>query len=433
MNENYRAFILAAQEIATRRGIYWNLTPDFDGRISTSEAWELNAFSGIPPPPKVLLSDLGTDGPSLVHLNKRQSLHALELTKKVALSQCWQNLIKAAVLDQIYVQGNQARHALLQICRPLRVIATCAGSAEPWELTSDHIALAREVSAEVQPSGALARMIDSVTRHVIDRHHLALRCPLQPVSERRAPAVRKRAEPRKDLSQRKDAEKLPDARAFWELVRIVFTVQPKSFLDEIRFAQVKILMLCGLRIGEVCLMPMDWQRKRLYVDAAGRPAGDSGGISESLLLRYFSEKRSLEDNEGTLLYAEAQHIPALFEGPLQDVLDRIARLTAPLREKLKAQCLTGRILPEFEPHQLVPAVELYPYLTGNPFIYVDPLEAELTAKYKKSFDLEVLHEIRERQYELGRQGAALRNEVRIYFAKIRRGRELSLPIRYKDW
>ncbi len=431
MNDNYRAFISNARQIATRRGIYWDLTPDFHGRISISEAWELNAFSGIPSPPRVLLSDLGTDGPSLAPLNKRQSSHALELTKKVALSESWQDLIKAAVLDQIYVQGNQPRHALSQICRPLRVIATCAGNAEPWELTSDHIALAREVSADVQPSGALARLIDSVTRHVIDRHHLAARCPLQPVSERRVSAVRKRSEPHKDLSQRKDAEKLPDARAFWELVRIVFTVHPKSFLDEIRFAQVKVLMLCGLRIGEVCLIPMDWQRKRQYVDAAGRPAGDSGGISESLLLRYFSEKRSLEDNEGTLLYAEAQHIPALFEGPLQDALDRIARLTAPLRERLKAQYLTGRILPEFEPHHLVPAVELYTYLTGNPFIYVDPLEGELTAKYKKSFDLEVLHEIRERQYELGRQGAALRNEVRIYFAKIRRGRELALPIRSK--
>ena len=56
---------------------------------------------------------------------------------------------------------------------------------------------------------------------------------------------------RTSLEERKHAEKLPERRAFWELVRIVFTERPKSFLDLLRFAQAKTLILSGLRDGEV--------------------------------------------------------------------------------------------------------------------------------------------------------------------------------------
>lgn len=433
MNDNYLAFISSARQIANSRNISWDLVPAHDGRVPSSEAWDLNVFCGTHPPPRILLSDLGTDPKTLASLNKRKIRNSLVANETVALSEGWQNLIKAALLDQIFVKGNQARHTLSQICRPLRVIATCAPNAEPWELTAEHIALAREVSGEVQASGTLSKLVDLVTRHIIDRYHIADSCPLQPLSELRVPKQRRRAEPRKDLTERKDPEKLPSAAAFWELVRVVFTVQPKSYLDEIRFAQIKVLMLCGLRVGEACMMPRDWLRKRQYIDASGRPAGESGGISESLTLRYFSEKRSLNDHEGTLLYPETQHIPALFEAPIQDCLNRIEHLTTPLRQRLKAQALTNRILPEFDLDQLVPVVELYPYLSGNPFIYLDPLESALTAKYKQAFDPDVLREIQERHLKLGQSiGIELRNEVRIYFSKIRKGVDHELPFRSKS-
>jgi len=436
MNKNFQAYVAAARRIAEARNIFWEIIPSPDGKLLLEEAWELNSFCGTPKPPRFLLADLGRDRLSLVPLNKRLTANAMQIAKKVALSEGWQNLIKATVLDQIFVQGNRANHVLLGIVRPLRVIATCAGDAEPWELTSDHITLAREVAAEVQASGKMAMLVDQVTRNIIDLHHLADRCPLQPASIRRVKSRDELSEKkpylRQHLTQRKQVEKLPGARAFWELVRIVFTIQPKSFLDELRFTQVKILILCGLRISEICMIPMDWQRRRKYVDAFGQAAGESGGISESLMLRYFAEKRSLVDHNGTLLYPEVQHIPALFEVSLQETLERVARLTAPLRKRLKAQCATGRLLPEFEPEQLISAVAFYPYLSGNPFIYQDPLEAELTAKYKKSFDIEVLREIQERQIELGRQRAEIRNEVRAYFGRLRRGHEQDLPFRTKN-
>lgn len=436
MRKEFSAYIAAAKDIANRRGVVWHLNPAADGTLSPRSAWELSGMCGTPPPPNKLLSDLGTDSASLPHLNRRLQLAGKPLVEKVALSNAWQELIKAAVLEQIFLRGNKANHALMGVARPLRVLATCAVGVEPWDLTPDHVALARDVALEVQASGQLAAVVEGVVRHIIDHNQLANHSPLLPPSGRRtrkagAEKVR-RPDPRRDIVEPKNADKLPDERAFWELVRIVFTEPRRSFMDELRFAQAKVLILCGLRIGEVCMMPLDWKREREYVDLTGRPAGELGGISQSLTLRYFAEKRSLEDHDGTLLYPEIQHIPPLFEVMLQESLDRVVKLTSPLRDRLRDQVATGRILPEFEPGQLVPAVDLYPYLSGNPFICPDPHAAELVERYRQSFDVDVLLEIRERQKGLLRRGSDIRNEVRIYFAKIRRDREKSLPFRMQD-
>ena len=57
-----------------------------------------------------------------------------------------------------------------------------------------------------------------------------------------------------------------------------------------------------------------------------------------------------------------------------DTLDEVAELTAPLRATLKLQIETGRLLPWFDKVALVRVIELYTYLTGNPFILDLPSE-----------------------------------------------------------
>lgn len=433
MHKDFEKFIESGRKLADRNGVHWDISPAPDGSISAASVWELNGLCGTSPPPRILLSDLGTDSASLAPLNRRLLMKGLPPIQKVALSKSWQDLIKAAVLDQIFIRGNKARHALLGIARPLKVIGTCALGVNPWDLTPEQVALAREVALEVQPSGQLAAVIEGVTRHVIDYNHLTVHSPLLPRSSKRSNEANigrsARPDPRRELADRKSPEKLPGESAFWELVRIAFSERPKTFMDELRFAQVRLLILCGLRIGEVCLIPLEWQRAIDYVDGDGMPAGASGGISRSLILRYFSEKRSLDDNEGTLLYQEAQHIPPIFEQALKEALDRVAKLTAPLRSRLRQQVESGRVLPEFAPDDLLPVVELYPYLSGNPFICQDSRANELIAKYREAFDPSVLLEIQNRQKILLDAGVEIRNEVRIYFSRIRRGRESKLPFR----
>jgi hypothetical protein len=79
-----------------------------------------------------------------------------------------------------------------------------------------------------------------------------------------------------------------------------------------------------------------------------------------------------------------------------DTLDEVAELTAPLRATLKLQIETGRLLPWFDKVALVRVIELYTYLTGNPFILDLPseLKNKFTNEYLSRFDPRVLDDLR---------------------------------------
>lgn len=433
MNEQYLAFVEMGKRLATQRNLEWDLQPDLTGKLNTKTTWEVMSLSGRPPPPRRPLTDLGSDAAALKALNREREQNELPPLSKTALSLSWQNLLKAALVDQLFVQKNSPTYALDSVVRALRVVATCSPGVEPWELTREHIECAYRVALASQSSGLLANVVVGVSRSLIDRLHLSNQCPVAPASNARNVASKLKPQRKKDtlrhLASRKDEEKLPSNAAFWELARIVFTEKPTSFLDELRFAQVRILMMCGLRIGELCTLPVNCLTQKTYVDHKGRLADISGGISRSFALHYFPEKQSQSDRDGSLLTADMQHVAAQFEIPLGETIDRVAQLTTPLRNRLKAQLLTNRILTDFEPDQLVPVTELFPYLSGNPHVYEDPHFPELAERYKQEFDISVLHEIQERQAMLRKTGADLRNHVRVYFTRLKASNAVQLCFR----
>ena len=85
----------------------------------------------------------------------------------------------------------------------------------------------------------------------------------------------------------------------------------------------------------------------------------------------------------------------MFEEILTSTLDQILEMTTPLRNTLKRQIETGRILPEFAPRDLVPLVDLYVRLTGNPFIANLEKETQdrYVAAYRGDFQVEVLEKL----------------------------------------
>jgi hypothetical protein len=114
------------------------------------------------------------------------------------------------------------------------------------------------------------------------------------------------------------------------------------------------------RFGEAARLPLDWRRWREYLDADGRPAGERGGFSKSLMIRHFAEKQEEDEQaEGLSFYENTQHVPPMFEEVLVEVLDHVAMITATLRERLRRQADTGRIFPEYPEDALVPAWEMY--------------------------------------------------------------------------
>lgn len=414
MNDRYRAFIEFGRRLATEHGAVWNLKLQKDGKARTEDSWNLTSLVHASPPPVHWIRDFGYEAKALVALNKERAERGLSELSKGPLSSAWIDLVKTAIMEQLFSKKNSTGHVVLNIARPLRILATAACGREPWELSFDDVKHAFELAKGIQASGKLSDSVLSVVKSVFDANHIADVGPLYArfselrlaSNKRRARHVKSIDELRSNLTERSRAERLPERRAFWELNRIVFTETPKTFLDLLRFAQVKVMLLCGLRVGEVSLLPKDWKRVRHYYDTSGRPAGEFGGYSAALMLRYYAEKQQDAFSDSRALVETAQYVPAIFEHFLEDTLDEIVSVTQPLRETLRRQIEEDRILPWFERDEIVSAVELYPYLTGNPeLLDLDDSEiAEWQAKYRARFSSEIFETIHEEQLRLLRSG-----------------------------
>lgn len=415
MNEHYSAFIDFGRRIASERGVNWNIRLQADGTTVPEDAWNITEFVGDSPPPVHWVRDFGLDTKALQALNERRKQNNRPALAKSPLSPGWLDLLKAVIVEQLFFKKNSTGHIIGNVSRPLRVLATAVEGREPWELRVDDIAQAFELAKEIQASGKLADLVLGLVKTLIDANHIADIGPISPalslkrlgVREKRARYTKSMDELRSDLEERKHAEKLPERRAFWELVRIVFTEQPRSVLDLLRFSQAKVMLLCGLRVGEACLLPADWKRIREYYDPSGRPAGELGGHSTALMLRHFAEKQQSPNSDSVALFETTQYVPSMFETALTETLDEVARVTQPLRETLRRQVEENRILSWFRRDQLVSAIELYPYLTGNPVLLAlsDQEKAQWQARYRAQFDGQLFDEMHRQQLREIRAGS----------------------------
>ncbi|MCY1476993.1 hypothetical protein D9M68_103700 [compost metagenome] len=147
------------------------------------------------------------------------------------------------------------------------------------------------------------------------------------------------------------------------------------------------------------LLPADWQRTRAYYDRHGQSAGTQGGYAEALLLRHFAEKQQTPTSDSRVLFEKVQYVPEMFRDLLTETLARSVALTEPLRRTLRQQTETGRLLPWYAEHEVVPAAHLYPHLTGNPFwAAMDGAQrADLLERYRAQFDITLLQEMHDLQ------------------------------------
>jgi hypothetical protein len=144
------------------------------------------------------------------------------------------------------------------------------------------------------------------------------------------------------LGTRKGGEKLPDVDALHEMVRIVFREAPIGHQHKIRFGIIRLLTLTGLRLNEIILLPADCLQWEYHVDiVTGKPAGEVGGISRSLRLKYFGEKRRKKGSK--VLVEDFQWVPARFEELVASAVSEILEATQSLRDALKARSGSKRI------------------------------------------------------------------------------------------
>jgi len=419
MNRHYVAFIEFGRRLAESRGLPWEIALDEKGLARDGVGWNLTATVGDVSPSTSYQRDFGTDAKTLAIFNRERGEAGLEHRRPGAISSHWQDLVKAAVAEQLLSKRNTTAYVTQWIARPLRVIATCVDK-EPWELNVDDLRTAARIGTAVQATGKLGDCVIALVKILFDAKHLCDASPLYPSldlprfkgRDYRAKHRKSPQELRDDLEARKRGERLPERRAFWELTRIVMTEKPKTLIDDLRFAAVRTLIMTGMRAGEVVLLPTDWKRERTYLDSKGRPAGESGGISMSLMIRHFAEKQQDEESDSRILTESAQPVPEMFRDSLKETLDHVAKITAPLRETLKLQCESGRILPWYAVDAVVPILEVYTRLTGNPFW--QKIEREpFIARYRDGFDPAIFSELQEYQHER-RRSAYLKLDQSFY-------------------
>lgn len=417
MNPFYAEYIATAKRLAEERDLSWKLVFDGEGKVTKETRWNLTELRGGLSKPVSWLGQVGVDAAPFKKLNEIRVEMGQGLLVAMPLSPHWLDFFQAVLIHQLLL-GQTKPGSAVQVGAGIRRLAPAAEDTPPWAVTPDQIQQAYNAVLRSSESGKQALDFVTMVRNVIDKQKLAdipaLARFCQPYASKEALAAQQRADAVKDrqnahggrkslrrsLAERKSASKLPDEKAFWELVRIVFTETPLSFSDAIRFAAFKVQIILGFRIGEAALLPLDWKRWREYLDADGRPAGEHGGFSRSLIIRYFAEKQEEDDlAEGLALYENIQHVPPMFEEILVETLDHIATITAPLRERLKRQAETGRIFPEYAEDALVPAWEMYVRMTGNAVISDAEVPPELIQQYRKSYDPKYLDAIRDLQLD----------------------------------
>jgi len=441
MHKPFDAYVAYGKTLASARGLEWSFPLDSHG--FSDNGWNLTEAIGARPPPTHYFRDLGLESKTLENLNQNSPNANF---KKSPLDPDWQDLIKAAVCDNLFSKNNTTIHTVNGVIRPLKVLATYCilkHAAKPWNVTPAMVDEAVAIAVEMQKSGQLADTIIGVTKTIIDLNHLAIASPLTHAltvkkkngssRDRRSRIFKSQEDLLSDLEQRKHHEKLPERKAFWELVRIIFTEHPKSFSDDIRFSILKVILLTGLRVTEAVTIPHDWKRSREYFDPKGIPAGELGGYSNSMLLRHFAEKQRTGD--ASQWYENIQFVPKAFEEILEETLDHVSAITQPLRDTLKLQCKTGRLLPWYSPFDLVPITELYTRLTGNPFwLKLPKNKAEnFIEEYRHNYSPQVLHDLNEyqdRNYGFGLN--TLDPAVYVFFHRFIKQASHMVPLRYAN-
>ncbi|EAP90982.1 hypothetical protein OA2633_02371 [Oceanicaulis sp. HTCC2633] len=408
-------FLESYKSIAKANGVSWHTPTDEAGQIIKAFRWDLNEITGAPKPPAFYLKDLGTDLATLKALasgNPEQN-HSLE---KIPLSDGWADLIKALTIRSLFELRNSAHYTCNAIGRSVRALASCCSGSEPWEITREDVVRALGVLEKIDKNQKLKSLAEAQVV-IFDTLGLSAHCPLNRKRSSGQSRNRDTTIIRASIDDRRKGDRLPGATEFWELLRILLEEQPLGSYDAVRFLAAELHLLMGLRVGETVTVPVDPLVSQSYFDPRGGKPSLIGGVDRTLFLRHFAEKQELSDHTGAIHAEATTSVLRLFEQRISELVETATRMTAPLRQRLTSQLKTGRILPEFELDEIVSLEDVFTQLTGNPFGLDGAFNLDLAEKYRATFDVEVLHEIRDYQARLKRDRANYTQPLRTFFGR----------------
>ncbi|MGQ7936305.1 hypothetical protein [Paraburkholderia sp. D1E] len=325
---SYVDFIARMRRFVESKGVTWAILVAKDGSVSEAADWDLRLLSGSHSRFASRTNGFAIDenlrevaidaGWSLAHLPEGQVLShdVQEFIKALIAYRCRQHVVPRSV-----------RHEAL-VWRTFFSVVHKA----PWELNTDDFN--RFMSLKEWKAKAVATI--SVLATAINENMLSENVPV--AAEVRAKAA---THLRSYLDERLYSEKLPDPKSLHELVRIVFQETPVGHHDRIRFYALHLLLFTGLRFNEVLMLPADCLCWETHVDVVtGKDAGEIGGESRTLWLRYFGEKR--DEGRPDLLVEDRQFVPEQFQRIIVEAVEGALAATASLRAALKRNPQGGR-------------------------------------------------------------------------------------------
>jgi hypothetical protein len=438
MNEFYRLFVGAAKLKAAEYGFEWD--PPFDPKTGAIKKtpkdyrWNLSAARNERTGATKWLSSFSTFV-KIQSAAERECRHVLTLE--------WRELLKAVIVDQALIKSNKAQHALDTIGKSIRVIGTVAGEIPPWALTGEIIRDAYNRMIVNSPKGGsnvelTVRTVLDVPR-ICDASPLARFCIPENTAQAQNAATQVEKLGRRErgyhaafqpskLTDRRNADKLPEVRAFWELVRILFTETPKSFADAVKFEHAKIALFSGMRSVEHSSLPLDCLTYREILKGENSSAGKKYAYTRRLDLTNFAAKQDPNSKASrSILVKSVQAVPLDVEEIIIEARDRIEYLTKPLRKRIRQQRKTGRMLPEYEPNQMVELIELYSVMTGNFWFLNEHPPQDLVDQYRSSWSHNDRGKIREHRDQLARR----RDSFRAVLGFFSKAEKAGLPV-YRD-
>lgn len=387
---HFQKFVSQRRRIAEDNGLKWNMRINADGTVHQEDVWNLCAATGQPKQQKCRIDNLGAERATA------EILTAKGEAVPEAFSNTWVDLLKATVIDWVFVENRQLKTVKDRRLRAARTIATCAGKTKPWELTPTLARKALETAKEVAP--VLRETVETTLAWLFDGNQLSANGPLLTIALAGEPrytwgAKAAGTEILANLADRKSSEKLPDRESYDAQWRILTEEVPRTVSDAILFEFTKVHHKTGLRITDCCMIPFDWRREIDYSQDGARRLEDHGGFSKAIGIRHFPGKQQGgRTQNGTVLPEDIHLIPPFLAPVVVGALENLERLTAPMRRIAKAQNQTGRLFPEFEKTALVPAWEFYPRLSGD-LRLTGEIPEELEREYRRTLDPEILDQV----------------------------------------
>ena len=315
----YREFVLEAKHFVNERGLAWDISLSDAGIATAETAWDIRDLVGTREESGAYLSRFDVD----TTIQSKADWLAATMARGSTLDADSQTFIKAAVVH-LAARKLQARRirAFASNARSILSLFSC----KPWELSSDDFSRVDRLKLNSGQRRCAQQLIK-----IINSRLLSTCVPI---------AVQQRASTEEGLLEsliaRHQPRKLPEESSLYELARIVFQEKPRSHADLLRFAIVRILYMTGLRIEEVRWLPVDCLAWSEHTDPiTGQEAGRVGGVSRTLRLRYFAEKRA--EGAPDILVEDSQLVPERFQQHIVDAVRWAEKATRSVRQLLRRQ------------------------------------------------------------------------------------------------